>query len=60
MADKKPRKSVDASDLVVAGGLTCLTTGAWAAIGVAALVLPGLVLLWYGLPPRPPFVKQDR
>lgn len=45
---------------MVAIGLVCLTVGAWAVVGWAALMVPGAVAVWYGLPPRPPFVTKGR
>lgn len=52
---------LDARDIVSLVGLLFLTLGAWSAIGMTALILPGLVLTWHALPPRPPFVSgKDR
>jgi fatty acid desaturase len=62
MAEKKtPKPTLGRDDVVVLAGLACLTAGAWASLGFAALVLPGAVLVWYALPTRPPDVsRQDR
>lgn len=57
MADAKKRR-VDTRDLTVLIGLVALTAGAWNAIGPSSLALPGAVLVWYALPPRPPFVSS--
>jgi hypothetical protein len=57
MAEAKAKNlPITAADVVVFVGLGCLTTGAWSVVGLAALMLPGLVLVWYALPTRPPFV----
>lgn len=57
----KLKHTLGREDAVVLVGLACVTAGAWSAVGLASLVLPGAVLVWYALPPRPPFVKrQDR
>lgn len=62
MAEKKSKTpTFGRDDLVVLGGLAMLTAGAWSTLGLAALSLPGAVLVWYALPTRPPFVsRQDR
>jgi hypothetical protein len=61
MADPpKPESRIGRDDLTVFVGLACLAAGAWSVIGLAALILPGSVLVWYALPPRPPFIRQDR
>ena len=58
---KKSKSAIGRADVVVLTGLACLTAGAWSVTGLAALILPGMVLVWYALPTRPPFVqRQDR
>jgi hypothetical protein len=58
----KDKSPISAAEVVVCVGLLCLTVGAWHLIGWASLIAPGLILIFYGLPPRPPFVhrSQDR
>lgn len=59
MADPKAARPGWA-DLVVTIGLVCLTVGVWTFVGAGSLIAPGAILLWYALPPRPPFVVRDR
>lgn len=43
---------VGSQELVLAGGLTLLTVGLWSLYGRAALIAPGVVLIWLALPQR--------
>ena len=56
MPQKPPR--VSQQDGVVLVGLALVTLGAWALVGWAALMVPGVALVWYGLPARPPFIDR--
>jgi hypothetical protein len=47
---------VDELLLLVALGL--ITTGLWVVVGIAALIAPGLVLLWIALPSRTGFLVR--
>jgi hypothetical protein len=56
-SEQKPALfGVDEALLGVA--LVLLTAGLWALVHVAALIAPGLVLLWVALPPRHAFVAR--
>lgn len=57
MAEAKKQRA-DARDITVLVGVTLLTVGGWFIAGPAALVLPGAILTWAALPPRPPFVSK--
>lgn len=46
--------AIDAGDILVAGGLLLWALAFWPDLRLA-LGVPGLVLVWYGLPPRPGF-----
>lgn len=39
-------------------GLCLITVALWPAFGVAALLLPGLIVTWMALPSRTPFVER--
>ena len=39
-------------------GLGLVTCGAWPVLGQAALVLPGVVVVWLTIPSRRPFVSH--
>lgn len=54
---KALRKVLEPSDAWVLLGLALVAIGLWQVSPPAALVAVGVVLLWVGLPPRPPFVR---
>lgn len=45
-------------ELVVAAGLVLVTVALWPDVGVRALAVPGLVLVWMALPVRPSFIAK--
>lgn len=45
-------------ELLVLAGLILLTHGLWPLLGQQALVAPGLVLLWIGVPQRVTFIAR--
>lgn len=47
-------------DLVVVTGLALWMCAWWAVARPLALAIPAAVLVWYGLPPRPPFIARPR
>lgn len=47
---------VGADELLLALALLLVTIGLWSRVGAAALVAPGLVLLWIALPSRRSFL----
>ena len=47
--------TVDRRDLIVVTGLVLIAVGTWEISRALALGLPGVVLVWYGLPTRPWF-----
>lgn len=60
MSESKSTKNpFGRGDALVLVGMCCLTAGAWSVIGLASLILPGSLLVWYALPPRPPFVQRQ-
>lgn len=46
----------DRADVIVLCGLVLVALGCWEAWRPGAFLVPGAVLVYYGLPPRPPFV----
>lgn len=51
---------IDAKDdLLVVAGVSLICVGVWQVFQPAALAIAGAVLLWVGLPTRPPFVGRD-
>jgi hypothetical protein len=49
---------VDRSDVIVVVGLALVALGCWDAYRPAAFLVPGAVLIWYGLPARPSFLQK--
>lgn len=47
----------DREDALLLVGLILIVAGLWAWSRVLALIIPGAVLVWSFLPPRPPFVE---
>jgi uncharacterized membrane protein len=52
-------KDVELSDVWLILGLTLLAIGLWQVSAAAALAAVGVVLVWIGLPPRPPFMRRS-
>lgn len=50
--------AVDKEDVLMLAGLALLAAGLWLVSHAAALIVPGLILLWIFLPSRPPFVDR--
>lgn len=48
----------DRADVLVVLALLLISCGLWEVSRAAALAVPGVVLLWLALPPRPPFVRK--
>ena len=48
--------SIDEIVLVV--GLTLVVVALWPSLNRLALIVPGLVLIWYAAPSRGPFVRK--
>lgn len=48
----------DREDVLVILGLAMLGYGLWAVSHSAALIVPGIVLLWMFVPSRPPFIER--
>lgn len=46
------------NELFVAVGVLCATVALWTEIGRLALIVPGIVLLWIGLPVRRWFIER--
>jgi hypothetical protein len=46
----------NAEELAVGAGLALITVGFWPLIGVTALVIPGVVIVWLWLPSRLPLL----
>lgn len=57
---KAIRSSVDLADLLVLAGLVLIVAALWDVSRPAALGIPGVVLVWIALPPRPPFVMRGK
>jgi hypothetical protein len=52
--------SFDRSDLLVLIGLTLVGAGAWHISKPIAAIVVGAVVLWYGMPSRPPFIGGSK
>lgn len=48
----------DKEDVLMLIGLALLAGGLWLLSHPAALIVPGIVLLWMFLPARPPFIER--
>jgi hypothetical protein len=55
---RKMVERVDLSDVLVLVGLLALARGLALVASWAAYVVVGGVLIWYALPPRPPFIVR--
>jgi hypothetical protein len=53
------RALVDLNDVLTLGGVGLLCAGLWRVSPPAALIAAGLICVWYGLPPRPPFITRE-
>ena len=49
---------VGVDELLIGAGLGLVTAGLWSLVQQAALMAPGLVLLWIALPQRTTFVAR--
>jgi hypothetical protein len=49
---------VDRSDVLTSLGVIVIAIGLWDVYRPAAFVVAGLVLVWCGLPPRPPLIRK--
>lgn len=47
-------------ELVILVGAGLVTYGLWPVVGQAALVVPGAVMLWIGVPTRRRFVEREQ
>lgn len=47
-------------EAVLLTGVGCLTAGAWSVFGPPALIVPGAILVWLGLPARLPLVLRPQ
>ena len=52
------RAAVGPDELALGFALTLVSAGAWMVYAPAALLLPGLILVWLALPSRAPFVRS--
>jgi hypothetical protein len=50
--------AVGAEEILLVLGLALLTVGLWPVVGVSALVVPGVVLIWLVLPSRAAFIAR--
>lgn len=51
---------LDRSDVLVLVGLALLASGVWQVSSAYALTIVGAVVLWYGMPTRPPFIGGSK
>jgi hypothetical protein len=51
---------LDRTDAIVLIGLVLIVLGFWDVSRPIALGVPGAVLVWFGLPPRPRFIADTR
>lgn len=49
--------ALDKDDALTLLGLLLVSGGLWAWSHALAAIVPGVILLWVFLPPRPPFVE---
>lgn len=50
--------AIDKEDLLTLVGLVLVASGLWYVSRAAALILPGLILLWMFIPTRPPWIER--
>lgn len=50
--------AIDKEDLLTLVGLLLVASGLWSVSRAAALILPGLILLWMFIPTRPPWIER--
>lgn len=55
---KKPTPFIGVDEIMLLIGLVLLTAGLWSLVRAAALIAPGLVLLWMAVPPRHAFLAR--
>lgn len=55
---RKAWAALDARDALVGLGLLLIAIGCWSIFPPASFVVPGSVLVWYGLPSRPAFIEK--
>jgi hypothetical protein len=48
---------IDRSDVLLLAGLGLVAVGLWEVSPAAALAVPGVILVWLAVPPRPPFIQ---
>lgn len=60
MRPRKPAVSPESSleEILIGIGALLIVAGLWSHLGALALVVPGSVLLWIGLPSRAPFIAK--
>ena len=46
------------AEIILVYGLVLIAYGLWEVSRPAALAIPGFVLVWLALPPRPPFFRS--
>jgi hypothetical protein len=52
------RAALGVDELILVLALVLTTAGLWSWLGPGALTVPGVVLIWVGLPVRRPFVGR--
>ena len=52
--------SFDKEDVLTLVGLGLVATGLWWLSHAAALIVPGVILLWMFVPSRPPLIERPR
>ncbi len=57
----KPRwwQAIGMGDALVLIGMALIAIGCWDAYRPASFIVPGLVLIFYALPTRPPFIERE-
>jgi fatty acid desaturase len=53
------RWGVDAQDIMTVLGVGLVAVGAWETWAPLGWIVPGLAMVWYGLPSRPGFIARE-
>jgi len=55
---RKAWAGLDAGDVAVGLGVLWIAIGCWDWFRPASFIVPGIVLIWCGLPARPSFIEK--
>ena len=56
---REKHKAIGLDDAIVLAGIALIAVGCWEAYRPASFIVPGILLVWYALPTRPPFIERE-